>query len=328
MLLLNAAEVKQALPMAECIGAMKRAYAALSAGLAAVPLRARLPLAAQEGVSLFMPAFVDDPAGQALAVKVVSVFNRNPAQGLPLIHAAVLVLNPETGRVEALLEGASLTAIRTGAASGAAIDLLSHPEAATVALFGAGIQGRTQLEAACTVRRIQTAWIYDPNPEKVEALIADLAGTGPIPAELRRATSAQEAVRDADIICCATTASQPVFDDADLKPGVHISGVGSYTPKMQEIPAETVARARVVVDSRAAVLAEAGDIIIPLKTGQMPETDIVELGAILNDTAAGRTGESQITVFKSVGVAVQDAAAAQLALANARKMALGIEVDW
>ncbi len=328
MLILNANEVKQALPMAECIPAMKRAYAALSAGKAELPLRTRLPVAAQDGVSLFMPAFVEDAAGQALAVKVVSVFNRNPGRGLPLIHAAVLVLNPETGAVEAMLEGASLTAIRTGAGSGAAVDVLARAGAHTLAVFGAGAQARTQLEAACTVRAIQTAWVYDPNPEKARAMIAELAGQRRIPTNLRLAASPAEAVKDADIICTATTSAEPVFADADLKPGAHISGVGSYTPQMQEVPAASVARARVVVDSRTAALAEAGDLLLPLQAGQLQEGDIAELGEILNGTATGRSHPEEITFFKSVGVAVQDAAAAQLALANARRLGLGSEVGW
>lgn len=314
--------------MAECIAAMKRAYAALSSGHAEVPLRTRLPIAPHEGVSLFMPAFVDDEGGQALAVKVVSVFNRNPGRGLPLIHAAVLVLNPETGAVEALLEGGSLTAIRTGAGSGAAIDVLARPDAHTLAVFGAGAQARAQLRAACAVRPIETVWGFDPVPERVDAMIAELAGHNGIPRDIRRAASPREAITDADIICTATTSAAPVFADAHLKPGVHISGVGSYTPEMQEIPTETVARARVVVDSRAAVLAEAGDLIIAMRAGQVIETSVAELGDILNGNAVGRSDKTQITFFKSVGVAVQDAAAAQLALANARRLGLGTTIAW
>lgn len=328
MLILTRSDIKKALPMRECIAAMKRAYASLSSGQAEVPLRTRLPVAAHDGVSLFMPAYVNDASGQALAVKVVSVFNLNPARGLPLIHAAAMVLNPETGEVEALLEGGTLTAIRTGAGSGAAIDVLARPDATTLAIFGAGIQARTQLEAACTVRTIQTCWVYDPDPEKADSLIAEMAGQGNIPTDLRRAASPYEAVQYADIICTATTSATPVFSADHLKPGVHISGVGSYSPEMQEVPAEAVARARVVVDSRAAVLAEAGDLVIPIKSGQIQQNQIAELGEIINGMAKGRGDNNQTTFFKSVGVAVQDAAAAQLALANARKLGLGTEVAW
>jgi ornithine cyclodeaminase/alanine dehydrogenase-like protein (mu-crystallin family) len=222
MLILNASEVRQALPMGECIEAMKGAYAALSAGNAEMPLRMRLPVNANSGLSIFMPAFVDDAAGQALAVKIVSLFDNNPSKGLPFIHAGVVVLNPETGAVDALLEGGSLTAIRTGAGAGAATDVLARKDARTVAIFGAGVQARTQLIAACEVRGIETVWVYDSNPAQVEKFIADMAGQGRVPRQLRSAHNSTEAVLDADIISTATTSKAPVFIDSDLKPGVHV----------------------------------------------------------------------------------------------------------
>lgn len=329
MLILTAEEVRKALPMAQAIEAMKQAYAALSAGRAEVPLRTRLPIAPHDALTLFMPAYVNTEGGEALAVKVVSLFPQNPQRGLAYIQAAVLVLNAQTGRAEALLEGASLTAIRTGAGSGAAIDLLSRPDSRVLAIFGAGVQGRTQLEAACTVRKIERVWVYDPNPERVRAFIAEMAGQGPIPGDLRPAESPTQAVREADIICTATTSSTPVFADADLKPGVHISAIGAYTPEMQEIPAQTVLRARVFVDSRLAALAEAGDLIQPIRQGLCSEDPIyAELGEVILGQKAGRQSSQEITLFKSVGVAVQDALAAQVALQNAGKMKIGREVPW
>ena len=328
MLILNANDVRQALPMAQAIPAMKRAFAALSAETAVMPLRARLPISPHDGVSLFMPAFVPDATQSALAVKIVSVFNQNPQRNLPLIHAAVLVLEPDTGRPIALLAGGALTAIRTGAGAGAATDLLARPDSRVAAIFGAGVQSRTQLEAICTVRQIDKVWIYDPNPGKSAAFITDMAEQGPIPADLLIAESPQQAVREADIICTATTATTPVFADADLKPGVHINGVGSYTPQMQEIAAATVQRALLVVDSSESVWAEAGDLIQPL-TDKLITADHIhaELGELVLNRKPGRTTAAQITFFKSVGVAVQDAAAAQLTLTNARALGLGVEVD-
>lgn len=329
MLVLSAADIKRALPMVETIEAMKQAYAALSAGRAEVPLRARLLVAPYDGVSLFMPAFVHDGRQDALAVKVVSLFPRNGARGLPLIHAAVLALEADTGLPLALLEGGALTAIRTGAGAGAATDLLAWSNSRVGAIFGAGVQARTQLEAMCAVRPLQTVWVYDPNPERTDIFIRQMAGKSPIPADLRAAASPQEAVADADIIAAATTALSPVFDDADLKPGVHISAVGSYTPEMQEIPAETIARALVVVDSRSASLAETGDLIQPIQAGLFTTAHIhAELGEIVLGQKSGRTAPDQITYFKSVGVAVQDAVAAQLALTNAQKLGLGQQVAW
>ena len=329
MLILPADEVRLALPMDEAIAAMKQAYGALSAGQAEVPLRSRLAVPPHEAVSLFMPVFLQDQSGEALAVKIVSLFPHNPGRGLPMIQSAVLVMEADTGRPLALLEGSSLTAIRTGAASGAATDLLARPDSRTAAIFGAGVQGRTQIEAVCTVRPIQAAWIYDQNREKAEAFAAEMAGKGAVPADLRVAESPRQAVAEADVICTATTSLTPVFADQDLRLGVHVNAVGSYTPEMQEIPTETVCRAMVVVDSRSACLSEAGDLLQPIRQGSIGEQHIqAELGEVVQGSHPGRTSHSQVTLFKSVGVAVQDAAAARLALRRAAELHLGQTVPW
>jgi ornithine cyclodeaminase len=327
MRILNANDVRMALPMREAIEGMKRAFADLSAGQAEVPLRGRLRIAPHDGLAIFMPAFVDHLDGQALALKVVSLFPGNPSRGLAYIQAAVLVLDPETGRLVGLLEGSALTAIRTGAASGAAIDLLSRPESHCLAVFGAGAQGRTQIEAACSVREIRTVWIYDPVHENSGRLAEELSGLGPIPRDLRVAGSADEAASEADVICTATTSITPVLPDASVRDGTHISAVGSYTPDMQEISTETVLRARVIVDSRSAALAETGDLIQPIRAGRMvPEHIAAELGEIVLGRAHGRQSALEITLFKSVGVAVQDAVASDMALRNAMRLGLGQEV--
>jgi alanine dehydrogenase len=324
MLILSKEEVRQALPMSEMIAATKDAFAALSSGKAEVPLRGHLTISPHEGTSLFMPAYLQHDAGEALAVKIVSIFPHNIDRDLPLIHAAVLVLEADTGRPMALLEGGALTAIRTGAVSGAATDLLARPDSQIVGIFGAGVQSRTQLEAVCTTRSIQKVFVYDPQINLGEIFIQKMAGQGPIPSDLSLAKDPQEAVSKADVICCATTSTTPVFNDQHLKAGVHINGVGSYTPEMQEIPPETVQRASLVVDSREAALSEAGDIIKPIDEGRITAEHIqAELGEIILGDKPGRVDAKQITFFKSVGNAVQDAAAAQLALQNAQKMGLG-----
>jgi alanine dehydrogenase len=329
MLILNAADVRAALPMDQAIQAMKEAFAALSDGRAEVPLRSRLAVPPHEGLTLLMPAFVKASAGEALGMKVVSLFPGNPERGIPYIQAAVLVLEPDTGRALALLEGNSLTAIRTGAAGGAAADVLASPESSVLAVFGAGAQARTQLLAACTVRSIRRAWIFDPDRQHAETLVSDLAGTPPIPGDLRVADTPNQAVQEADLICTATTSLTPVFADSDLKSGVHISAIGSYTPEMQEIPPETVRRARVVVDSRSAALAETGDLIKPIGAGLISSGHIyAELGEIVLGRKGGRQSTAEVTLFKSVGVAVQDSMAANVAVANARKLGLGQEVDF
>lgn len=326
MLILTADDVRKALPMSEAIEAMKSAYAALSGGTAVVPLRTRLPIPNSEALSLFMPAYVHSTEGRALAIKVVSLFPTNPARGLAYIQAAVLVFDPETGQAIALLEGSSLTAIRTGAAGGAAIDLLARKDSRVVAIFGAGAQGRAQLEAACTARKIATAFIFDANKDKARAFAEEMQI---LIKDIRVAQSAKEAIENADIVCTATTSTKPVFEDKDLKAGTHISAVGAYTPEMQEVPAETLQRARIFVDSRSASLEEAGDIIQPMRAGLFDESHIHgELGEIVLGIKSGRQSDDEITYFKSVGIAVQDAIAAQVALTHARKVNIGKEVEF
>ena len=329
MRILTGADVRQALSMDRAIQTMKAAFAALSGGRATVPPRIHLGVDRHDGITLVMPALVDTPAGEALAVKVVSLFGGNSKLGLPRLQAAVLALDPRTGQVLGLLEGAALTALRTGAASGAATDLLARPDSQSVAILGAGVQGRTQLEAVCTVRPIQTAWVYDVLPEKADALAAELAGRGPIPRDIRRARSAGEAVAQADIVCTATTTREPAFADSDIRPGTHINAVGSYQPEVREIPTETVVRARVFVDRIADALAEAGDLIQPIRQGAIgPDHVAGEVGELVLGRKAGRTGPEQVTLFKSVGVAVQDALAAQAALERAGQLGIGLELDW
>jgi ornithine cyclodeaminase len=331
VLILNAAEVRRALPMFEAIAAMKEAFAALVSGRAVMPQRTHLPVARHAGVSLIMPAYVEGVHSQpaALTVKVVSVFDNNQARGLARIQAAVLVLDPATGQPQALLEGATLTAIRTAAASGAATDLLARRDARTLAIFGAGVQARSHLDAMGAVRPIEEVRIYSRTPAKVAALIAEfteLPGSG---RRLVAANSPNAALQNADIVCATTTSQVPIFDDADLPAGIHINAVGSYTRDAREIPPETVQRALVVVDSREAAWQEAGDLIQPLEAGLIDRGHIhADLGELVLGKKPGRTDERQITFFKSVGLAVQDAVAAQHALENARRLKLGREVEW
>ncbi|HRQ38726.1 MAG TPA: ornithine cyclodeaminase family protein [Chloroflexota bacterium] len=323
---LSATDVKKALPMAAAIAGMKSAYAQLSAGLAIAPLRAHLDITPHQGTTLVMPAYL--PQDGALAVKVVSVFPQNARRGERVINGLVLVIDAETGRPSALLEGSALTAIRTGAGSGAATDLLARREAHIVAILGSGVQARTQLEAVCTVRAISEVRVYSPDQAQAAAFAAEMAGVGPIPAHVRVVADAATAVHDADIICAATTSATPVFDGRDLKPGTHINAIGSYQPTVQEIDAITVQRALLVVDSREGVLAETGDLLIPIQQGLITAGHIhAELGEIVAGIKDGRTHPQQITLFKSVGTAVQDAIAGRIALENAAQMGLGTLLD-
>jgi ornithine cyclodeaminase len=326
--ILSRVDVQRAVTMADAIAVIKDAYIQLSAGQAVVPLRTPVPVQRHDGVTLFMPAYLG--SSDALGAKIVSVFPGNLARGLPTIHAIVVVVEAATGRPLAVMDGTYLTAMRTGAASGVATQLLANPDASRVAIFGGGVQARTQLEAVCTVRRIVQASVFDPAAGLASAFAEEMrARGGPIPADVSVAASPRDALRGADVVCTATTSRAPVFDDADLEPGVHINAIGSYTPEMQEIPSETVARARVVVDSRTASLAETGDLLSPIRLGLFRETDIHgEIGEIASGRLPGRQSKEEVTFFKSVGLAVQDVAVASLILRRAMAEDLGIEVDF
>ena len=320
-------DVRQAVPMAQAIEIVKGAFAQLSAGKSMVPIRTQLEVKSHEGITLFMPAYLQE--SDDLGVKIVSVFPRNLEVDLPTIHALVVVVDAETGCPAAVMDGTHLTALRTGAASGAATDLLARTDAQVAAVFGAGAQGRTQLEAVCQVRDIEKAWVYDVNREAAEEYAQEMGERGGrIPGDMIVASSPTEAVREADVICTATTSKTPVFADADLKAGVHINAVGAFTPEMQEVPEETIQRARLVVDSREACWAEAGDLIIPRHKGLISESDIyAELGEIAAGTKRGRESEEEITFFKSVGNAVQDVSVARKVLEEADRLGLGLEVE-
>jgi alanine dehydrogenase len=323
---LSKQDVQRAVPMREAIEIVKGAFAQLSEGKAVVPLRTQLPVERHEGVTLFMPAYLSE--SDDLGVKIVSVFPRNLEMGWPTIFALVVVVEASTGRPVAVMDGTYLTALRTGAASGAATDLLARQDARVAAVFGAGVQGRTQLLAVCEVRDIERAWVYDVNPQAAERYAQEMAGKGRAPDDLRVASSPAEATHEADVVCTATTSKTPVFADADLKPGVHINAVGSFTLEMQEIPGQTVARARIVVGSREGCLSETGDLIIPIRKGLITEHDIyAELGEIAAGTKPGRESAEEITFFKSVGNAVQDVSVARRVMEEAQRLGLGIEME-
>jgi len=317
---LSARDVVQALPMREAVAAMKEAFRQISAGEAVVPARTHIETAQPQGDTLVMASY--SPAAGRMGVKVITLFGSNAAVGLPRIQALMLVLDAATGSPLAVMDGTSLTAIRTGAASGAATDLLARPDAAVVAVFGAGPQARTQLEAVCTVRPIRRARVFDVSAEQAAAFAREMSERLGIPIEV--AGSPSDALARADVVCTATTASVPVFADGDLAPGVHINAIGSYKPSVREIPGETVRRARVVVDHLPSALAEAGDLLIPMSQGLVGRDHVhAELGETLSGRKKGRESQDQVTLFKSVGVAVQDLLAADKVLANAERLNCG-----
>ena len=323
LLYLSAEDVRRALPMADAISAMREAFTELSSGQVTLPTRGCLETSDGHGNALVMPCY--SSALGMFALKTVTTFRANPGRGLPTVQALVILTDGTTGTHLAVMDGTSLTALRTGAASGLATDILAPADASAVAVFGAGVQARTQLEAVCCVRKIRRACVYDMDPTAADRFAAEMASQLGVPVE--RADTSARNLADADVVCTATSSSSPVFAADELSQPVHINAVGAYRPETAEIPAEVVCRARVVVDHEASALEEAGDLIGPLNQGLIPPSHIsTELGEILLGRAPGRLPGCEMTLFKSVGVAVQDLYAAAKAVENARRLGLGVEL--
>jgi ornithine cyclodeaminase/alanine dehydrogenase-like protein (mu-crystallin family) len=326
MLVLTRDDIRQAVPMADAMDAVAAAFAQFSGGQATVPLRPHLPIPPHDGLLLVMPAYL--AGSDALAVKALSLYPRNPSdRNLPAISALVLLFDAASGLPLALMDGGYLTALRTGAASGAATRLMARDAATVLALFGAGAQALPQAWAVCAARDIRRIWLVNRTAAHAEQLAEELRAFGPpIPGDVRIAASPRDALAEASVVCCATASSAPLFADPDLRPGTHINGIGAYTAAMREVPGPTVARARVIVDQRQAAWAEAGDLVLARDEGLIDQAHVAgELGEVVLGRVPGRTDPDQITFFKSVGIAVQDAAVAQLAYRRARERGLGTE---
>ncbi|MBA2759231.1 MAG: ornithine cyclodeaminase [Chloroflexia bacterium] len=325
MLVLTRNDVRQLVPMTDAIELMKLAFRELSAGRAESPLRSVVPVA-EGAVTLLMPAYV--PAANALGFKVVSVFEGNRDKDLPTISAMVCLLDESTGAPMAIISGAYLTALRTGAVSGSATDLLARDDARNLVVIGAGAQGVTQAAAVAAVRPIEKITVVDLSEDSLERYRGQIAEDWPELLDRLETSSDASVVAQADVICTATTSRKPVFSDRDVKPGTHINAIGAFTPEMQELPEETVARATIVVDQVEAVLEEAGDFIIPINKGTLERRRIErELGQIVAEEAPGRTTVDEITLFKSVGNAVQDVTVARWAVERAIDTGAGQQVS-
>ncbi|MDE2905965.1 MAG: ornithine cyclodeaminase [Acidobacteriota bacterium] len=330
--ILSATDIRRALTARDAVDAMRIAFGELSAGTATVPVRSHLESA--RGLMLVMPAVLGNHG--ALGTKVVSVFPDNPSRGAPMVQGAVLLLDAETGRARALLDGASLTAVRTAAGSALATELLAPRDADTLAVFGAGPQGRSHVELLARTRRLREVRIVsrsETSAERLAARLSEVAETltpeldpGPSPV-VRVVRDSAEALDGARLVVTATSSSSPVFDARDLAPGAHVNAVGSYRPDMQEIDPDVLRRARVVVDQREAAWQEAGDLVIPLESGLIGSDAVdAELGEIVNGKAPPGPGDRDCTLFKSVGNAAQDIALAAAALAGAERADLGVVV--
>ncbi|MDP6847254.1 MAG: ornithine cyclodeaminase [Kiritimatiellia bacterium] len=320
----SASDVSTALPMKDAVEAMKGVFLELSSGNACVPPRTHVAIPEHAGDALFMPSY--SPNMGRMGLKVVTLHPKNRELGLPFIQALVMVLDAVTGTPLAVMNGAALTAIRTGAASGAATDVLAREDASQVAIFGAGVQAETQLEAVCSVRAIRRVTVFDISTERAEAFAAKMQES--LHVEVNAMADSAAALAGADVVCTATTSEIPVFADAEIASGTHINAIGSYKPHVREIPPDTVARACVVVDQVEAAWEEAGDLIMARDEGVIEESHIqTELGQVIAGDKSGRQNDEQITFFKSVGVATQDLAAACAVLEKGESLGLGTRVE-
>ena len=307
---IDAAAIRAAVPAAELLDAVEAAFRDVAAGRDRSPLRTHVAL--EGGDLLLMPGLRE--GGRGSTVKLVTIVPDNAGRGVPTVQAVVTWLDATTGTPLAFLDGGTLTAMRTGAASGVATRLLARPDAATLAVIGAGGQAEWQVRAVVAARPIRRILVHARTPASREAFADRMAAE--IGLEVVAVDSARAAVAEADVVCCATTSSEPVFDAGWLRPGTHVNGIGAFRLGMVELPPELFARARLVaVDSRSAALAEAGDLVAALERGLLGDEDLVEIGSVGRAWSATRDDQA-ITAFKSVGLAIQDVAAAELVVAR------------
>ena len=307
---LDGDRIRAAVPMSELLDAVEAAYRDVAAGRDRSPLRSHVELS--DGALLLMPGL--RVGGPGASVKLVTVMPHNAKRGLPTIHAVIVWFDAATGRPLALLDGAAVTAMRTGAASGVASRLLARADSETLAIIGAGAQAEWQVRAVLAARPILRVLVHSRDAARRDAFARRMAGITGI--EVRAVPTAEAAVREADIVCCATTSTEPVFDAAWLRPGSHVNGIGAFRLGMVELPPALLERASMVaVDSRAAALAEAGDVVAAIQRGFVTAEDLVEIGSVERSWVAGRD-PAAITVFKSVGLAIQDVAASELVAAQ------------
>jgi alanine dehydrogenase len=320
MLLLSESDVRAVLPMHDLIETMHSALAELSAGRVQQPLRTVLDVGPQHAFFGVMPAFI--PQSGALGTKLVTVFGSNVAIGLPSHLATILLLDSSTGALLSVMDGRYITEARTAAVSAVSVKLLAHPQASRLAIIGSGVQARSHLRAIACVRALTEVRIWSPNERSRAQFVEEMRHE--TTATLTAVSSARDAVDDADLIVLATASREPVVRSEWIAEGAHIAAVGACRPDQREMDTALVARARVFVDSRRGALAEAGDLVIPMNEGAFDATHIAgELGEVAGDAVAARTSHREITLFKSLGMAVEDVAAAHLAYQRARERGLG-----
>jgi ornithine cyclodeaminase/alanine dehydrogenase-like protein (mu-crystallin family) len=315
---LNEADVRAVLEPGELIGAMEAALAAFSAGEVRQPVRTALEIAEQSFFAV-MPALY--PGQCALGAKLVTVVPANAARGLHTHLAAIALFDAGTGEFLALLDGRYITEVRTAAASAVSARLLARPDAGVLAILGSGVQAASHLAALRCVIPFREVRAWSPTRANLLRFAAAHPGVCAAPA-------AEAAVHGADVVVVAVSAATPVIRSEWVSPGAHVIAIGACRPSQQELDPELVARARLIVDSRAAALQESGDIVQPIRQGRFGAEHVAaELGEVVAGLKPGRTSSDQVTLFKSLGLAVEDVAAAALAYRRARERGIGQQLS-
>lgn len=317
--LLTEKDVRAVLSMDDLIAAMETALDRFSGGAVRQPLRTVVE-AGPHGFYGVMPAFINEPA--ALGTKLVSVFHSNAARGLPSHLATIVLVDPETGELQAVMDGRYITEARTAAVSAASARHLARPDARVLAVLGSGVQARSHLDALTRVRTFDEIRVWGRHAGRVMALLNDAPPHAR--ARLVAAESPEAAADQADVIALVTASREPVLRRTSVKNGAHICAVGACRPDQREMETALVRDARVFVDSRAGALAEAGDLVIPIQEGAIDAAHVAgELGDVFGGRTEGRRTAEEITIFKSLGMAVEDVAAAHLAFERASERGLG-----
>ena len=315
VLLVDQAAVGRLLPMEKCMAAMAEALASLTRGEAILPLRLVLRLPDGKGAFGVMPAYLGGSGG-ALGLKAITVFPGNDGTAYDSHQGAVLLFDGEVGRLLAVMDASAITAIRTAAVSGVATRLLAREGAGDLALLGTGVQARTHLEAMRIARPLRRVRAWSRDPSRVRAFAAWAQRRHGLVVE--PATSAREAVSGADLVCTVSSSREPILHGEWLAPGAHVNAVGASLPHCRELDTAAVVRSRLFVDRRESALAEAGDFLIPRRDGALDDDHIqAEIGEVLLGQRPGRRGADEVTLFKSLGLAVEDVAAARLIFAKA-----------
>ncbi|OGQ73544.1 MAG: hypothetical protein A3G94_00080 [Deltaproteobacteria bacterium RIFCSPLOWO2_12_FULL_60_16] len=324
MLVLSEREIQSLIDVEELIRALERAHIQFSSGKAVMPVRMVVPVPEIKGRITSMPAYLSED--KALGMKVVTYFPENPRQGLPIILATVFLFSTESGKLLAVMDGTYITAIRTACISAVATRALANPETPVLGVLGAGVQARAQIRTLCAVRKIEEIKVYDVLEKSVQSLKEQLEPDLGI--KIEAVKTPEQAVRNADLLVTVTTAKEPIIRVDWLKPGIHINAIGSHRPDLREIDGATMRRAKVVVDSREAVMAECGDVLLAIKEGAITEDHIhAEIGEVLAGKKTGRTSAGEITLYKAVGIAIQDVATAKLVYQTAVEKKVGVNVE-